>query len=720
MSRTLIALVLGVSLGVGATLLLAPTSRTAPELSAWPPAGPATVPSPNVVIPATVREADRDFYRRLADANAAELATMIAQAAAAAPSTDRELALAVLLKRYAELDAVRAVRLARELRVGASALGAVYGAWARTAPDQVLAALSTVDSPEDAAGVAIALIMALGDDAAAVERVASVLASRDGETPLAGGVSPIGPGITPAGAFGFGPSRSALALTAQRWADLDPRRALAAARDIDDERVRLAFEAAALRTLARVAPDEAFAHLGSLDATTLQLGALTGTLLELARADPARVLDAARDLPPDVRRIAESAALQQLAERDPLAALRHAERMPIGPERQGLMQIVARQYGKRDAAAALAWAREQPGQPMLVANVIAGVAEQDVDRALDLALGLTSPMERRQAVQFAVMMGAGQDSTVEAMANRLLTVDDPEIRDNLGSMLVGTWASRSPDNAMRWLLANAESTSPNVFQNIGQQLAMRDPQNALTYSGQVPPAARERWIHGVALGYAQTDPTGAIGWLGQYRGEQWYGRAVSTVAMIVAQRDGAAAARLVDELDSDDQGPQVRQLVSVVASNWANHDPVAAADWSIGRPTDQERQSAVRTAMGVWSTRDVDAARQWTLRLPQGTLRDAALAPLLTATTTRGSDGPDASLLNAFSSDQARQRAVLQVVQGLAYSDTARARAVADAHLGDPNLRAQAERVIEAARNGPRGPIGFGVTQSVAPALRGR
>jgi hypothetical protein len=713
MTRPLITLVLGVLLGAGATWLLARPSL-APDLSVWPPAGPTTAPATTVVTPAAVREAGRDFYRRLADADATELAAMIAQAAAQAPSTDRELALAVLFQRYAELDAVRAVRLARELRVGAAALGAVYGAWARTAPDQVLAALSTVDSPEDAAGVALALIAALGDDAAAVERVAAVLAAREEEAPLAGVVPPFGPAISPVGPVAFAPPRSALALTAQRWADLDPRRALAATRDIADERVRLAFETAALRALVRVAPDEVFAHLASLDVPAAELGVITGTLVELARADPERLLNAARGLPPDVRRIAESAALQQLAERDPLAAFRHVERMSAGAEREGLLQVVARAYGRRDAAAALAWAQAMPGQPMLVGAVIAGVAERDVDGALDLALGLASPRDRLQALQTAVMAGARQDSTAEATANRLLTLD-PAIRDSLASMAVSMWASRSPDNAMRWLLANAGSASPNAFQQIGLQIARRDPQNALAYSAQVPPAAREQWVQGVAQGYAQTDPRGAIDWLGRYRGEQWYGRAASTVAMAVAQRDGAAAARLVDEIDMADLGPQERRLVNVVATNWANQDATAAADWSAGRPTDVERQAAVQSVVAVWSNRDVDGARQWTLRLPQGALRDTALTPLLRATTMQGSGGPDIGLLNAFASDRGRQAAVFQVVQALANSDAARARAIADAHLDDPNFRAQAESFIEAARNGPRRPIGIGVTQSVTP-----
>ena len=707
MTRTAIALVLGVLLGVGATLLL---TRPGPELDAWPPLAEMT-PATNAVAPAAVREAGRDFYRRLADADAAELATTIAQTAAQAPSTDRELALAVLFQRYAELDAVRAVRLAREMRVGPSALGAVYGAWARAAPDNVLAALSTVDSPEDATGVALALIMALGNDAAAVRRVATVLAARE-EDELFGGV-PVGPAIAPAGPVGLAPPRSALALTAQRWADLDPRRALAVSRGIDDERVRLAFETAALRALVRVAPDEVFAHLASLDAPALELGAFGSVLVELARAEPARMLDAARELPPDVRRIAESAALQQLAARDPIAALRHAERMPMGAERQGLMQIVARQYGKRDPEAALAWARGMPGQAMLVSGVIAGVAEQDVERALDLALGLTSPMERMQSVQFVVLTGARQDSTAEAIVNRLLAVDDPRIRGSLALNAVSTWASRSPDNAMRWLLANAQSASPNMFQQVGTQVAMRDPQSAVTYSAQVPPEAREQWMQGVALGYAQTDPRGAVDWLGQYRGEQWYGRAASTIATALAQSDGPAAARLVGGLDTDALGSQAPRLASGVATGWANHDPAAAADWSLGRPTQPEREAAVRGVVQVWSARDFDAARQWTLRLPHGTLRDGALTQVLTASTLRGRDSPDTNLLNAFASDRARQGAVLTIVQALASGptfDTARARAIADAHLSDPTFRAQAEQIIDAARNAPRGPT-FIVTQ---------
>jgi len=702
MARVLTALVLGVLLGATAAWLLRPSPLALPDLGELPPTI-ATEPAANAVVTAAAREGGADFYRQLADATASELATMIRQAAAEPSSTERELALAVLLKRHSELDALGAVRLAREADVGGIALSAVYSAWARKAPGQALAALSTVENPDSAASVAVALITALGNDAAALGRVASVLGARDDEETFAT-VNP-----SPAGsAVSVVAPRSALGLTVQKWADLDPRRAISVARQIDNERVGLALESAALRALARIAPDEAFAHFATLGGNSRQLSVLNGAWGDLARADPERLLASLTGLPADSRRMAEQIAVQQLAERDPLAAVRYLERMPFSPERQGITQVVARNYGERDPAAALAWARslqgQGQGQDMVVAAVLAGVAEQDPQRAMDLAFSL-NPNERMRALQFVAMTGTRNDATAEAMANRLLTTDDRQLRESVGQMLVMTWWQRSPESAMRWLLANGQSLSPNVFTQLGQQLAMRDPRNAVAQSTQVPAAAREQWLQGVAQGYAQNDPQGAVNWLAQFRDEPWHDRAVTTVAMTIADRDGATAARLIDELGTDGLPPH---MANTVAMNWANRDPAAAAAWALERRNEQERAMAVRSVVTVWSNQDADAARQWMLRLPQGAVRDGALTTVLVNSAMQKSGALDPALMNAFTSDAARQQAVLQVVGGLAYNDPARARAVVDG-LTDPSLRAQAERTLDSARNGigQRRPVGI-------------
>lgn len=716
MARTLTALVLGLLLGVGGTWLLRSPSFAEVgdlgDLGTLPPAAPASEAA-EAVVSAAAREGGRDFYQQLADASAAELAGMIRQAASEPRSTDRELALSVLLKRYSELDATGAVRLAREAGVTGTGLTAVYGAWARQSPAQALAALGTVDSPDAAADVALALIAALGNGAAAVERVAAVLSARGEDAPISPGVAPV--------PIALGTGRSALVLTAERWAAIDGRHALAVAEDIGDERVQGVIKAAAMRALARTSPDEAFGYLSSLGNDPQQLAPWGNTLAELARADPERVLAAASNFPTDVRRMAESMALQLLAERDPMAALRYVERLPVGMERMNFTQIVARSYGRKDATAAMAWARSLPDAQNVLPAVLGGIAEGDPNRAIDLALELRSPMERQRALQFVAMSGMRQEESFETVANRLLALDDPQLQNSLAFNVVGMWASRSPDRAMNWLLANGRDAPANVFMQIGQQIAMRDPRNAASYTAQVPEGAREPWMQGVAQGYAQADPQGAVGWLEQFRGEPWYDRAAATVAMSVAQRDGAAAARLAADLDTERLGPQAQQLASMIASNWANNDPAAAAAWASERPSEQERAMAVRSVAGIWANNDPDAARQWAVQLPQ-TLRDGALAPVLTSTAHRSPSGLDTRVLSAFTSDAARQQAVLQVVQTLAYADAAKARAIADTHLSDAGLRSQAEQVLEAARTGGGRGMNFGInSQGIAvPALRVR
>jgi hypothetical protein len=99
-------------------------------------------------------------------------------------------------------------------------------------------------------------------------------------------------------------------------------------------------------------------------------------------------------------------------------------------------------------------------------------------------------------------------------------------------------------------------------------------------------------------------------------------------------------------------------------------------------------------------------------------MRDNALTALLTTAAQRTPGAIDARTLNGFASDGARQQAVMQVVNFLAYQDPAKARTVIDAYLTEPSQRAQAERMLEAARNGAAR-IGFEVNQGQVPILRG-
>src|SRR5690606_36370715 len=90
-------------------------------------------------------------------------------------------------------------------------------------------------------------------------------------------------------------------------------------------------------------------------------------------------------------------------EDDPLLALRYVEGRQATPMRQSQMQAIASAYGRHDTDAALEWARElEPRNPGLLAATLAGVAQVDFERALDLALAQTQPA-RMQSVQMVIM-----------------------------------------------------------------------------------------------------------------------------------------------------------------------------------------------------------------------------------------------------------------------------------------------------------------------------
>jgi hypothetical protein len=701
MSRTLLALSAGAALGVGATLLLL---RSAPLVATAP-----LLPPPSLGVPtaragaasAAPAQIDDDFYRLLATVGAAELDTMLTRAVATAPSSERDFTLALLLKRYSDLEPEAAVRRARAARVSGPTLGTVYGAWARVDANAALGELRTLDDRIDAAEAGAAMIEALGNNVAAIERVGAVLLEREVDLPATTAPSPV---MTPAGPAPFGLQRSALQLMAQRWATLDPKRALALAAELGDDRLRYTFEAAGFLALTRTAPDEVGARLRELDLDSRQRVLFGGALAELVRADAQAVLAAAEDLPTDPGRFVKSAAVRQLAEQDPLAATRYLAQLPPGMERQSMTQLIARSYGKRDPAAALAWARALPEQN-LVAAVIGGVAENDPRRALDLALSLDAPAERMLALQTTLMRAAmASDADAAAIADRVAALDDASLRNLPAMMLLPQWASRSPESATRWLLANGSTLSPDAFRQVGERVAARDPRIATAYVSQIPPDSREAWIRGVVQGYAQSDARGAVEWLGQFRAEAWYTGEAPALAMAVAQHDGAAAARLLDEVTPSDSGPETAMFAAQIANAWANRDPPAATEWALARPAAQRAQ-ALEAALGPWTMSDPSAARAWVLRLPPDDLRNRALTRLLTMTASVSSTALDPTILNAFGSDSAREQAVLQTVQYVARMDAARARAIADQHLTDTALRAQADEALSSQRRG--GAVGF-------------
>jgi hypothetical protein len=266
-----------------------------------------------------VAAARADLYQRVAEASPAELESMIAGLSREEGSTERDFALGALLERYAEIDAPRAARVARDSGVHGPPLGLIYAQWATADAAGALEALRSVEDSADAAAIGLALIGALGGNASVIERVGMALLGPDHAAAAAIGPTGFAPFVVgvPGGAGPFG-SRSALPSVAASWAMRDTEDALAIVREIRNSTVRGVFETAVLREWARTEPEAMLAHLATLDRATQQRVLFGGALGEVARAEPERLLEMARSFPPELRMPLEQMTLQAIAQRDRL------------------------------------------------------------------------------------------------------------------------------------------------------------------------------------------------------------------------------------------------------------------------------------------------------------------------------------------------------------------------------------------------------------------
>jgi hypothetical protein len=361
------------------------------------------------------------------------------------------------------------------------------------------------------------------------------------------------------------------------------------------------------------------------------------------------------------------------------------------------LSIVAASYGRANPEAALAWAQGlSPPSPNVVANVLAGLAHVDPNRAIDLLFEtMDASNQRSSGPLMTLVTNGGLDAEhIARIADRLLTAP---ARGRELQMLTQMWAQRQPQDATRWLLARGSAAPRTALGQAAIQLARADPAAAIAYVDRVPPELRATWISSVADGYAQNDARAAASWIAQHRGEPGYDAALAAIAGRTAPRDPAAAARLFDSLNVA-EAPDAPQTAQRIAAAWARQDHRAAAAWVTAIADDGARAAAVAAVAGQWASQDAGGARGWVLGLPPGAARDTALMQVLGVSTT---SAIDYALLDGFSNAEARQRAVSDAVRMIAPRDAAAARQLADRYLTDPGARQAAERFIEQGRNGP-------------------
>jgi len=635
---------------------------------------------------APVTSAERAaFYDKVArEQSTKTIEQLVRDGLAAKPDPSPHFVIEALLERYFELDPAAAVRFASEQQnAPVDVTKSMYLRLAKSNPNAALAALSLVDYAPLAQVAAVAILESLGKDVATIELVAAALHGASVDQFRADALISI-TSIPPREAFAAAlrlrdtDRRTFAAVTIiARWAQDAPRDAMQEAERVQDPTLRSMLRGSVLRSW--VDTSSLVAYLNGLDDVARRAALADGVLFRIAEADPERAAVFAQSLPP-------------------------------GPERIAALQQIAASYAQKDATTAFQWAqRLDPPQPQIVQSVISFVAASEPLRAFDLVGSLAEPA-RTQAYFTIIGSSFNRDQhQFEQLAGRVAALPDSQNKQALITTLLTSWA-QGPGNvkpALEWALAHSAGLPPEAFMQLGYTLAQSDPEAASAYLDRVPSAARARWIGAIAYGYVRSDPQRALAFVERFRGDPAYDGAATALAQQLASIDPPAAARLLTTVTTRPANGSGAEFQ--IAREWAQRDPQAAATWALDLPRIQ-RGMAMSMIGDVWGQSNPSAVRSWALSLPPSDKRDFALGAALRA---QGPGAPDAALLAAFTDGRQRQAALMTTIMMTATTDAPLARRLVDEHITDPQLRPQAQEMVENAARGMLVPTGSGIRSPV-------
>ena len=254
----------------------------------------------------------------------------------------------------------------------------------------------------------------------------------------------------------------------------------------------------------------------------------------------------------------------------PVTAAQRALELPPGAARSSAVESVAREWARRDPAAARAW---------LDALKDAALATR-ARPAFALGLAENDP---RAAAEFAgEMLGTPWSGGVIAQLAR-------------------RWAERDPDAALRWSDSLADAGKSRAAANaIIDALATRDPARAAEL-------------------FAARPAEGPVDVSAFFSGQQ----ALPNIARGLLAKGGIAAVdgfaqKLPEELR--------QSAMSFALMQWGWSEPDALAAWAVKQPENENRALGLGLVVQQMGQRDPQRAASWAESLPPGASRDAALS----------------------------------------------------------------------------------------------
>ncbi len=282
--------------------------------------------------------------------------------------------------------------------------------------------------------------------------------------------------------------------------------------------------------------------------------------------------------------------LATMATKDPLAAAEFFkdESNPLlnVPQSAGFMAgAVAKEWAKKDPAAALEWAQglRDGLRGGALGSIIGSMAIEDPAKAAEKVASLK--------------LDAGDD------------------RKGVYGQVAQSWAARDPQAALEWagsLPAGAEKEE--ATRRSLDSWANSDPTAAAAHLDSLSDAAEKQKLMGAVTGpWARRDPAGTAEWLTQQPEGKGREEGTRNVMWMWTATDPTAASTWLNEQpsgSSKDEG-----IVTLANQTFAN-DPEAAMAWNATISDPLKRGIQLKSGVQNWMKKDEAAARQWVESTP--------------------------------------------------------------------------------------------------------
>lgn len=423
------------------------------------------------------------------------LVALIEREVGSARSHSHPSRLEILIRRLAEVDPQRALRLVGEMPSGVRYAAIVLSAWAAEDDEGALQALNLFS--DDAAvrhRLAVSVLEVVGFSDAAVNRVTGAVPGIDRIGLVTGALAALAES-DPAGAFDramsipdFSMRRAAVPQIAEVWARSDPAMALSHVKALPTPALAIASRTRIMGYWASTDPDGFLAYLQQADVIEFQSAGQA--LASVAALDPGRVSALVSVVPAAVEGLVSNAVAIAAAHTHPMDVL-GAAGDPSGSPGFMAVRSAAAALSASDPAAALEWVRANPGVGQGASAAIAReIGAHDLARALQFAE--TLPASARAAwigdammhhvdhdpwtaisVITAMRDQAGYDDALEVAVQRfaignpyyaVYLLDGAGRSANLRAVpaLAQTWARRQPADAVQWAVGLADSELRDV------------------------------------------------------------------------------------------------------------------------------------------------------------------------------------------------------------------------------------------------------------------